>query len=117
MGNGGKMNIHNCSENIAIVELSAEPEISEELKTITEIFQDKSDCDVILDFSHVNILASSAITRLLKLRELLAGRERQLILCGVTTATRGIFTVIGLDGVFELVNDKSAALATLQMVG
>ncbi len=110
------MNIQNCSENIALVELSAEPEIGEELKTITEIVQDKNDCDVILDFSHVDILTSSAITKLLKLRKLLADRGRQLIFCSVATTTRGIFTVTGLDGAFQAVDDKSAALAILQMV-
>ncbi len=109
------MSIQNWAEDIIIVELPPEPEIGEELKSVTEIIQERGGHDVILDFSHVGILTSSAITKLLKLRELLAGRGRQLIFCGVTPATRGIFMVTGLEGVFKIVVDKSVALANLQM--
>ncbi len=110
------MGIQNWSENIVLVELPPEPEINEELKTVIKIVQDKSDCDVVLDFSHVDIVTSSNLSKLLRLRKLLADCGQQLILCSVAPATKGILTVTGLDGVFGLLNDKYAALATLQMV-
>jgi hypothetical protein len=34
----------------------------------------------------------------------------------VAAATRGIFMVTGLDGIFEFADDKFVALAGLQMV-
>ena len=37
--------------------------------------------------------------------------------CSVAAATKGIFTVTGLDGIFEVAADKFVALASLQMVG
>jgi hypothetical protein len=43
---------------------------------------------------------------LLGLRKLLADSVHRLILRNVASATRGIFTVTGLDAVFDLVEDK-----------
>jgi anti-anti-sigma regulatory factor len=111
------MGIQNWSENVILVELPPEPEFGEELKSATEIVRDRGDCDVILDFSSVDIVTSSSLSKLLKLRKLLVDCGHQLIFCSIASATRGIFTVTGLDGVFEVVDDKFAALATLQMVG
>ena len=45
------------------------------------------------------------------------GCGRRLVFCGIPAATRGVFTVTGLDQVFELADDKFAALATLEMIG
>ena len=49
--------------------------------------------------------------------KLLADCGHRLIFCSVAAATRGIFTVTGLDGIFEFADDKFVALASLQMVG
>jgi anti-anti-sigma regulatory factor len=40
--------------------------------------------------------------------------ERQLILCNVAIMTKYIFTVAGLDEVFDFVDDHFAALAAVQ---
>ncbi len=91
--------------------------MGDELKTVTEIVRDRGNYDVVVDFSRVDIVTSSSLSKLLKLRKLLADCGRRLVFCSVAPATRGIFTVTGLEGVFELVDDKFVALATLQMVG
>ena len=88
----------------------------DELKTVTEIVRDRGDCDVVLDFSSVDIVTSSSLSKLLKLRKLLADCGHQLVFCNVAAATKGIFTITGLDGIFELVDDKFVALASLQLV-
>lgn len=109
------MVIQNWSEDVILVDLPPEPEIGKELKTVTEIVQDRSDCDVILDFSHVDVVTSSSLSKLLRLRKLLAECGHRLVFCSVAPATKSILTVTGLDGIFELVDDKFAALVELQM--
>jgi len=110
------MGIQNWSDNVILVDLPAEPQMGEELKTVTEIVRERGDCDVVIDFSEVDIVTSSSLSKLLKLRKLLADCGHRLIFCNVAAATKGIFTVTGLDGVFELADDKFVALASLQMV-
>jgi anti-anti-sigma factor len=110
------MGIQDWSENIILVDLPAEPEMSDELKTITDTVRDRGDCDVVIDFSSVDIITSSSLSKLLKLRKLLTDCGHQLLFCSVAAATKGIFTVTGLDGIFDFVDDKFVALASLQMV-
>jgi anti-anti-sigma factor len=110
------MGIQDWSEDIILVDLPQEPDMGEELKTVTETVRDRGDCDVVVDFSSVDIITSSSLSKLLKLRKLLSDCGHQLIFCSVAAATKGIFTVTGLDGIFEFADDKFVALASLQMV-
>jgi anti-anti-sigma factor len=108
--------IQNWSENIVLVTLAEEPQMGEELRTVIEIVQDRGGCDVVVDFADVDIVTSSSIAKILKLRKVLKDVDHRLVLCEVKNATRGIFMVTGLDGVFEFVDDKFIALASLQLV-
>ncbi len=110
------MGIQNWSDDIILVDLPQEPHIGDELKTVTEMVRDRGDCDVVIDFSSVDIVTSSSISALLKLRKLLTDCGHRLVFCNVAPATRGIFTVTGLDGIFEVVDDKFVALAGLQII-
>jgi len=111
------MGIQNWSEDIILVDLPSEPEMGEELKTVTEQVRDRGDCEVVVDFSKVDIITSSSLSKLLRLRKLVGDCGHKLVFCSIAPATKGIFTVTGLDGVFEIVDDKFIALASLQMVG
>jgi anti-anti-sigma factor len=111
------MGIQNWSETIVLVDLPQEPEMGDELKDLTEIIRDRGDCDVVINFSSVDIVSSSSLSKLLKLRKLVGDCGHRLVFCSVALATKGIFTVTGLDGVFELADDKFVALAALQMSG
>jgi anti-anti-sigma factor len=111
------MGIQDWSDDIILVDLPSEPEMGDELKTVTEMVRDRGDCEVVIDFSNVDIITSSSISKLLKLRKLLADCGHRLVFCSVAAATKGIFTVTGLDGIFEFADDKFVALAGLQMVG
>ncbi len=111
------MGIQNWSDDIILVDLPAEPELGEELKTVTEMVRDRGDCEVVVDFSKVDIVTSSSLSKLLKLRKLIGDCGHRLVFCSVAPATKGIFTITGLDGIFEIVDDKFVALASLQMVG
>jgi anti-anti-sigma factor len=108
--------IQNWSENIILVTLAEEPQMGEELRTVIEIVRDRGGCDVVVDLADVDIVTSSSIAKILKLRKVLKDSGQRLLLCGVKNATRGIFMVTGLDGVFEFVEDKFSALASLQLV-
>ncbi len=110
------MGIQNWSDDIILVDLPAEPQMGDELQTVTEIVRDRGDCDVVVDFSSVDIVTSSSLSKFLKLRKLLADCEHRLVLCNVAPATKGVLTITGLDGIFETVDDKFVALASLQMV-
>lgn len=111
------MGIQNWSEDIILVDLPQEPELGDELKTVTEAVRDRGDCEVVIDFSDVDIITSSSLSKLLKLRKLVGDCGHRLVFCSVAPATKGIFTITGLDGIFEIVDDKFIALASLQMVG
>jgi len=104
----------NSSQGILTVDLPREPEMGAELKAATEITRDRGDCDVVVDFSNVDIVSSSSISKLLRLNKLLTGCEHRLVLCGLANDTRDIFAVAGLDEVFEFTHDKSAALAAIK---
>ena len=54
------------------------------------------------------------ITKLLELRNAVKGAARELILCGVDTQVKSVFTITGLDGVFHIVKDRSSAVRELE---
>ena len=100
------MTIKNWSDNIIIVNLHKELRISEELKNVNEIISNRDNCDVIVDFSDVDIVTSSDICNLIILHTSLRKRGRRLILCNVAVLTKCIFTVAGLDELFDFADDK-----------
>lgn len=108
------MTIQNLMENVILVSLPKEPQISDELKKVNERVVDSGGCDVILDFFSVEILNSTGIANLLCLRNLLSERGRQLVLCNVAVPTRHIFRICGLDKAFDFADSKRAALEHLQ---
>jgi anti-anti-sigma regulatory factor len=108
------MSFQNWSDDVILVDLPREPRMRSELKTIIEIVRDRGDCDVVVDFSSADIMTSTSIAGLLRLRKLLGDCSRRLIFCNVPAATRNVFSVVGLDEVFEFADDKFSALAYLQ---
>lgn len=109
------MGIQHPSENVLFVDLPyKEPDIGNELKHLNEVVSNRSDCDVVIDFFRVEIITSSSISNLMILRKLLQERGRQLLLCNVAVMTKYIFTVAGLDSIFDFVDDHFAALATVK---
>ena len=96
------MGIQNWSEDILLVDLPQEPEMGDELKTVTEMVRDRGNCDVVVDFSSVDIITSSSISKLLKLRKLLADCGHRLIFCSVAAATREPFGRLVAVGVATL---------------
>jgi anti-anti-sigma factor len=104
------MVIDQSLHGILTVDLPTEPEMATELETVATIARDGADCDVVIDFSSIDIVTSSSIAKLLKLNKFLYESGHRLILCGIATVTKQIFVLAGLDQVFDFANDKSAAL-------
>ena len=109
------MGIQNWSEEIILVNLAEEPQMGEELAIVTDTAGDRGNCDVVVDFADVDIVTSSSIAKLLKLRKTLVDCDKRLVFCSVSTKTKKIFTLTGLNNVFEFVDDQFVALAGLQL--
>ena len=108
------MGIQDWSDNVVLVELHAEPGTNEQLEEVMRHVRDRGNCDVVMDFSSVTILTSTSLAVLLRLRKLLGDCGQRLLLCSVGCGTKGIISVTGLDGVFEIVDDRFDALATVE---
>jgi len=85
--------------------------------TVTQMAKENAENDVVVDFADVDIITSSSIAKLLKLRKTVNDSNHRLILSSVSRKTFGVFAVTGLDTVFEFVEDQFLALAGLQLVG
>jgi anti-anti-sigma factor len=109
-----EMGIQNWSEDTIFIDLHREPTMRDELRTVTDIVHDRGDCNVILDFSAVDIITSSSLSALLKLRQSLTDNGHRLIFCDIQAFTKKAFEVTGLDGIFELADDKDVLFANLQ---
>lgn len=109
------MGIQEWSEDVMLVNLSKEPHLSEDLKAVIAIVTKRKSSDVVVDFAEVDIITSSSLSSLLKLRKTLKDNGRRLTFCGVKHTTRNIFTLTGLDGVFDFADDQFVALASLQL--
>ena len=108
------MGIQDWSENVTLVELQAEPGTGEQVEEVIRHVRDRGNCGVVMDFSNVTILASTSLAGLLRLRKLLDDCGQRLLLCSVGSGTKGIISVTGLDDVFEIMDDRFDALATVE---
>ncbi|MCF7957958.1 MAG: STAS domain-containing protein [Phycisphaerae bacterium] len=102
------------SDDIVLVDLADDPELSDELNAITDRME-KDARDVVVNFSNVKFLNSSNISRLLKLRKILLDSGRNLRLCSIAIQVWGVFLLTGLDSLFEVNEDTASALASLQI--
>jgi anti-anti-sigma factor len=91
-----------------------EPQIASELAAVNDVVSDRGAFDVIIDFSNVEMISSVSTANLIILKQMLSGLERQLVLCSVSHFVKGVFKVAGLESLFEVADDKSAALECLQ---
>jgi anti-anti-sigma factor len=105
--------VEDISRDVISFELQREPQMNGELQAVIEIATEKSGCNVILDFAHVDIITSSSLTKLLKLRQVLLSSNRKLVVCSLHPFTKSAFEVTGLNGVFDLASDKQTGLATI----
>ena len=112
------MGIKNLSKDTLLVELpSKSPKIAMQLKAVNETVSKNGSCDIIIDFSRVEIINSANISNLLILHNMLQNSDHRLIFCNVATVTKCIFVVAGLNEVFEFADNQSKARATVEQAG
>ena len=100
------MSIHRWSEDVILVDLPRELEKHSELQTVAGMVRDGGDCDVVVDFSHVDVVGGACLAGLLEVRRLLNDCGHKLTLCSVAPAIRGVFTIARLDDLFEFAEDR-----------
>ena len=111
------MGIQQSSEDIILVNLPRTLQQPDELQRVIDMVHKRGDCDVVVDFSSVDVVGCTTLTWLLELRQLLQDRGHTLVLCSVAPATKGIFTIARLDEVFDFVEDRFAVSTHLQTIG
>jgi len=110
------MPIQNWSENVLLVELTDDPQFTDDVVALLETVQNNPELDVVLNFQNVGFLNSSNIAKLLKLRKLtVVNNHRKLRLCAINTHVWGVFLITGLDKIFEVYDDVASGLASLQL--
>jgi anti-anti-sigma factor len=110
------MPIENWSENVLLIELTDDPQFTDDMTALLEALEKREDLDVVLNFQNVSFLNSSNIAKLLKLRKTVAiVRQRKLRLCAINTHVWGVFLLTGLDKIFDVYDDVASALASLHL--
>lgn len=106
------MQIEFLSEGTILAVLSPEPEIKKDLLEILQMVREK-ECNAVIDFSHVVILRATSISSLLALRKIIGEQGKELKLCSIGVATRGILAVTGVDELFKAVPDRHTAIVSM----
>lgn len=108
------MGIEYLSENVLLVCLPEEPQLSDELVTVNEIVSDGCARDVIIDFSIVELLTSESISSLIILERLLNSLGHKVILCAVSSKIKQTLERTGLQPLFEFAHEQFAALQSVR---
>jgi anti-anti-sigma factor len=108
------MVIQNWSDKIIMANLADDPELTDDLVALAERLEQEPK-DTLINFAAVRFLNSSNISRLLKLRKIILDSNKRLCLCGIVIQVWGVFLLTGLDSLFDVVEDTSTALASLQI--
>ena len=101
------MAIQNWSEDITVVELSDDPQLTDELGSLMEALTERP-ADVVLNFSAVSFINSSNVALMLRLRKIMMANQRRLILCDVNTQVWGVFLVTWSAAIIDLVTRISS---------
>ena len=111
------MAIQEWSDNILIAKLSDEPLFSEEFDGLLKRFEENPDAirNVVVDLQSVTYVNSSNIAQLLRLRKMLSSSKHRMRICSINDSVWSILLVTGLDKLFEVTDDVSTSLASLQI--
>ena len=109
------MPVEKWSEQILVVEPQDDPVFTDDLNAVVDEVSSRTDVDVVVNFTNVGYINSSNIAKLLKLRKILLGHQRRLVICAIDTNVWGVFLVTGLDKVFEFADSVSTGLAAVQI--
>jgi anti-anti-sigma factor len=108
------MPVEKWSESIVVVHVADEPQCTEDLHAAETLPAPVR--GVVLDFRSINIINSSNISALLRIRKRCIQENIRLVLCSIRDPIWGTFLLTGLDQIFQFCADVPTALATLQMI-
>ena len=100
-------------EHVIILGSLDRPDRIEQLDRLVNIMEENGDWDIIVDLSDITI-NTRVISGLLRLREVVKDAGREVILCGIDTQVKSVFTVTGIDGIFRIVKDRRLAIASIE---
>jgi anti-anti-sigma factor len=106
------------SDDITVLELSDDPQLTDELTAIIERVAEAEAAQVphiVLNMGLVGYIKSSNLAQLIRLRRLLFEAGRTMRLCSVDDRVWSVMMVTGLDKLFEVSPDPLTALATIQI--
>ncbi len=110
------MPIQTWSEDVLVAELQDDPVLTDDLKTLIDDVEKKTEMNVVLDFAAVSYLNSSNIARLLKLRKVVIHtNDRKLKLCAINSHVWGIFLITGLEKLFDFTDNVALGLASIKI--
>lgn len=111
------MPVNEWSESILIIELSDEPNMSDDLESaIRRVDRAEGQVpDVIANMQAVTYINSSNIAQMLRLRKLLVAGGARLRICAVNDAVWSVILTTGLDKLFDFTDDVSTSLASLHI--
>ena len=110
------MPVQRWSEQTWVLDLSREPELTDDLDNLDAALRKQPRTpDVVVDLADVPSITSSTISKLLRLRELLASESARLRLTQPNDRVWQVFVTAGLDTVFRFSEDHTTALAELQL--
>ncbi len=110
------MSIQRWSEDVILVELTENLQRHNDLHAVIALLREEGVCDVVVDFSRVQVVGGAWLTQLQKIQRLVQAGGHKLILCDVAPATRGVFTIAHIDDLFEFAEDRFTALASPRLV-
>lgn len=109
------MAIQQWSDTILQVDLSDDPQFTDEMNALIDQLSANGGRHVALNFADCTFINSSNLAKLLKLRKLTQSQSKQVVLCGISNSVWSVFLVTGLDKIFTFANDIATGLATLQL--
>jgi len=111
------MAITDWSEDILLVDLGSEPQLSEDLSNLLAMLEGPGSQPrhVVLDLHQVGMLTSTNIAALMRLRKLQQLSKKRLVVARVRDRVWAIFLTAGLDELFETSTDVGTALAAVQL--
>ncbi len=71
--------------------------------------------NTVLDFSQVEFISSAVLNRLIVLDRAISSMGGKLVLCGLSSSLRDLFSMTRLDQVFRIVHDQDEALRQFEL--
>ncbi|MEM8738976.1 MAG: STAS domain-containing protein [Planctomycetota bacterium] len=110
------MPLQKWSDDIWVCQLSSEPAFSEDVDTLLSRYEASgAPPHVVLDLSEAEVLNSSNLSQMLRVRKLVSDAGRRVKISGPSNAVWTLFLTMGLDQVFDFAQDTATALAELQL--